>query len=136
MFIYLYLNRNTIRFLLGNLNDYDGQIIEPDKLTELDKWMILRTKTLQEQIKDDYLNYNFLDISSNSLLRSLKACENQVIFLIRPPSIPCCYFASFAQSRSLASSGCSLTFLAPCQNIRERVRCGLSLPLVSKNFAG
>ena len=29
--------RNTIRFLLGNLNDYDGQIIEPDKLTELDK---------------------------------------------------------------------------------------------------
>ena len=51
--------RNTIRFLLGNLNDYDGQIIEPDKLTELDKWMILRTKTLQEQIKDDYLNYNF-----------------------------------------------------------------------------
>ena len=36
-----------------------GQIIEPDKLTELDKWMILRTKTLQEQIKDDYLNYNF-----------------------------------------------------------------------------
>jgi len=51
--------RNTIRFLLGNLNDYDGQIIEPDKLTELDKWMILKTKTLQEQIKDDYLNYNF-----------------------------------------------------------------------------
>jgi isoleucyl-tRNA synthetase len=51
--------RNTIRFLLGNLNDYDGQIVQPDKLTELDKWMILRSKKLQEQIKDDYLNYNF-----------------------------------------------------------------------------
>ena len=46
-------------FFSAILSDYDGQIIEPDKLTELDKWMILRTKTLQEQIKDDYLNYNF-----------------------------------------------------------------------------
>jgi isoleucyl-tRNA synthetase len=51
--------RNTIRFLLGNLSDYSGQKVVPDKLTELDKWMILRTKTLQEEIKQDYLNYNF-----------------------------------------------------------------------------
>ena len=51
--------RNTIRFLLGNLSDYSGQKVAPEELTELDKWMILRTKTLQEDIKQDYLNYNF-----------------------------------------------------------------------------
>ena len=51
--------RNTIRFLLGNLSDYSGQKVAPEELTELDKWMILRTKKLQEDIKQDYLNYNF-----------------------------------------------------------------------------
>ena len=29
------------------------------KLTELDKWMIFRAQNLQEEIKQDYLNYNF-----------------------------------------------------------------------------
>ena len=51
--------RNTIRFLLGNLSDYSGQKVDPEQLTELDKWMINRTKALQEEIKNDYLNYNF-----------------------------------------------------------------------------
>ena len=50
--------RNTIRFLLGNLNDFSGPK-SPIKLTELDKWMIYRTRSLQEEIKQDYLNYNF-----------------------------------------------------------------------------
>ena len=51
--------RNTIRFLLGNLSDYSGQKLSPEKLTELDKWMILKTKNLQEEIIEDYLNYDF-----------------------------------------------------------------------------
>jgi len=51
--------RNTIRFLLGNLSDYSGQKLAPEKLTELDKWMILKTKNLQEEIVEDYLNYDF-----------------------------------------------------------------------------
>jgi isoleucyl-tRNA synthetase len=50
--------RNTIRFLLGNLNDF-SEPKSPIKLTELDKWMIYRTRSLQEEIKQDYLNYNF-----------------------------------------------------------------------------
>tara|TARA_B100000963_G_scaffold162282_1_gene141100 strand:+ start:4008 stop:6797 length:2790 start_codon:yes stop_codon:yes gene_type:complete len=51
--------RNTIRFLLGNLNDFSQQTISSEHMTELDKWMILRTKNLQEEIRQDYLNYNF-----------------------------------------------------------------------------
>ena len=51
--------RNTIRFLLGNLNDYADQAVSPENMTELDKWMIFRTKNLQEEIRQDYLNYNF-----------------------------------------------------------------------------
>ena len=51
--------RNTIRFLLGNLSDYSGQTVSKEKITELDKWMIHRTKILQEEIKQDYLDYNF-----------------------------------------------------------------------------
>ena len=51
--------RNTIRFLLGNLSDFSDKKLSPDKLTELDKWMITRTRKLQEEIRQDYLNYNF-----------------------------------------------------------------------------
>ena len=51
--------RNTIRFLLGNLSDYSHQKLPPEHLTELDKWMIVRTQELQEEIRQDYLNYNF-----------------------------------------------------------------------------
>ena len=51
--------RNTIRFILGNLSDYSDQKISPENLTELDKWMLKRTKKLQEEIREDYLNYNF-----------------------------------------------------------------------------
>jgi isoleucyl-tRNA synthetase len=51
--------RNTIRFLLGNLNDFNGPKSSSLKLTELDKWMIFRAQNLQEEIKQDYLNYNF-----------------------------------------------------------------------------
>ncbi len=51
--------RNTIRFILGNLSDYSDQKISPENLTELDKWMLKRTKKLQEEIREDYLNFNF-----------------------------------------------------------------------------
>ena len=51
--------RNTIRFILGNLGDYTNKKIPPKNLTELDKWMLKRTKKLQEEIREDYLNYNF-----------------------------------------------------------------------------
>ena len=51
--------RNTIRFLLGNLSDYDGKKVSPEKMAQLDKWMIHRCKNLQDEIIQDYLDYNF-----------------------------------------------------------------------------
>ena len=52
--------RNTVRFLLGNLSDFkDEDRVSKDKFTELDKWMIYRTKTLQDEIRKDYENFHF-----------------------------------------------------------------------------
>ena len=51
--------RNTIRFLLGNLSDFDGKKVSPQKMAQLDKWMIHRCKNLQDEIIQDYLDYNF-----------------------------------------------------------------------------
>ena len=53
--------RNTIRFLLGNLYDYDDKknVLNIQDLTELDKWMMLRIKNLQNEIIKDYGNYQF-----------------------------------------------------------------------------
>ncbi len=52
--------RNTIRFLLGNLNDFKHQdSVSKDKFTELDKWMIYRTRSLQEEIRKDYEKFHF-----------------------------------------------------------------------------
>ena len=51
--------RNTARFLLSNLNGFDPStdIIEFDKLVELDKWAVAKTKEFQDKIIDAYNNY-------------------------------------------------------------------------------
>ncbi|MDA9608833.1 isoleucine--tRNA ligase [SAR86 cluster bacterium] len=51
--------RNTMRFLMSNLYDFDSDkdLIQSDKYTELDKWIVLKAKNLQEDIKQDYENY-------------------------------------------------------------------------------
>ncbi|OUU78520.1 MAG: isoleucine--tRNA ligase [Gammaproteobacteria bacterium TMED78] len=52
--------RNTIRFLLGNISDFDSEdSINKVDLTELDKWMIYKCKNLQINIKKDYENFHF-----------------------------------------------------------------------------
>ena len=52
--------RNTVRFLLGNLSDFKhDDRVSKDIFTELDKWMISRTKSLQEEIRKDYENFHF-----------------------------------------------------------------------------
>jgi isoleucyl-tRNA synthetase len=37
--------------------DHDQDLINPDNYTELDKWIVLKAKDLQEEIKQDYENY-------------------------------------------------------------------------------
>jgi len=53
--------RNTMRFLLANLNGFDPEqdLIETDKLLALDQWAIDRTLRLQNDIQEAFENYQF-----------------------------------------------------------------------------
>jgi isoleucyl-tRNA synthetase len=56
--------RNTARFLLSNLDDFDPalHLIEADRLLALDRWVVDRAYGLQEEIKTAYDAYQFQQI--------------------------------------------------------------------------
>lgn len=53
--------RNTCRFLLGNLYDYDDEKhkVAYDDLSELDKWALLKLHKLTDKVTKAYDNYEF-----------------------------------------------------------------------------
>ncbi len=52
--------RNTVRFLLGNLHDFDpGQALPAAELAALDRWAIARTRALHQEISVAYRDYAF-----------------------------------------------------------------------------
>lgn len=53
--------RNTIRYLLSNLYDFDYQqhAVDLKQMLDLDKYILMRTKELQEAIIKDYDSYQF-----------------------------------------------------------------------------
>jgi len=51
--------RNTARFLLGNLSDYDGSAGE---LTELDRWALSRLNGLTAKVTSAYENFDFHEV--------------------------------------------------------------------------
>jgi isoleucyl-tRNA synthetase len=53
--------RNTIRFALGNLNDFDASrdALANDQLDELDRWMLERTAELVKKCREWYAAYEF-----------------------------------------------------------------------------
>lgn len=53
--------RNTARFLLANLNGFDPKqhMVKADEMVALDRWMVQRAMTLQQEIIDAYENYQF-----------------------------------------------------------------------------
>ena len=53
--------RNTLRFLLSNLNGFDPAVnqVPPDEMIALDRWAVDRAWRLQEDIKAAYRDYNF-----------------------------------------------------------------------------
>jgi len=57
--------RNTARFLLANLFDFDPQqhCIATSELLELDYWVVKRTFDLQQDIKQSYEDYDFHGVS-------------------------------------------------------------------------
>lgn len=52
--------RNTIRFLLGNLFDFElSEEVEPQKMREIDRWMISRTQRLVSLVTSQMENWQF-----------------------------------------------------------------------------
>ena len=52
--------RNTIRFLLSNISDYNPEKFSQDSITvELDKWIIKKAMATQKEVIKHYEQYNF-----------------------------------------------------------------------------
>ncbi len=53
--------RNTTRFLLANLFDFDPRqhLLAAEEMIELDRWVVARANTLQQEIIEAYRDYNF-----------------------------------------------------------------------------
>jgi isoleucyl-tRNA synthetase len=51
--------RNTSKFLLSNISDYDGTEIDLDNMVQIDKWIIHKAKKLNIQIQKDYSEFKF-----------------------------------------------------------------------------
>ena len=53
--------RNTARYLLANLSDFDpsSDLVEPARLLDLDRWLLAQTAGLQREIVNEYDRYQF-----------------------------------------------------------------------------
>ena len=53
--------RNTFRFLLGNIGDFDPstELLEVEELEEIDRWILHRTAEVVDRIEEAYRNYEF-----------------------------------------------------------------------------
>ena len=53
--------RNTFRFALGNLNDFDPSLhaVPHEQLDEIDRWMLERTADLSRKCREWYAGYDF-----------------------------------------------------------------------------
>ncbi|TYB90348.1 isoleucine--tRNA ligase [Oceaniovalibus sp. ACAM 378] len=52
--------RNTMRFLLGNLNGYtDAERVEPAAMPELERWVLHRMAELDVVVREGYARYDF-----------------------------------------------------------------------------
>ena len=56
--------RNTFRFILGNLNDFDSKNnkVDHSDQIELDKWIINQTIKLENDVIDYYENYSYHNV--------------------------------------------------------------------------
>lgn len=56
--------RNTMRFLLGNLNDFDPQknLVSYEQMTPLDQWALGRFNEVLQKVKQAYEEYNFYKV--------------------------------------------------------------------------
>ncbi len=52
--------RNTMRFILGNLNDFsDAEKVAPEQMPELERWVLHRLAELDQVVRNGYVKYDF-----------------------------------------------------------------------------
>ena len=53
--------RNTARYILGNINDFNPEtdMVSTDKLSDIDRWALIRLSKLTQKVLDAYRNYEF-----------------------------------------------------------------------------
>jgi Isoleucyl-tRNA synthetase (EC 6.1.1.5) len=53
--------RNTVRFMLANMQGFDAKqhLVDHDDMLDLDKWIVSKSADLQVQILQGYDEYNF-----------------------------------------------------------------------------
>lgn len=61
--------RNTARYMLGNLNDFDPNkdLVKVDKLTELDRWALSELARVTKKVMEAYETFEFHTISQTLL---------------------------------------------------------------------
>lgn len=59
--------RNTLRYLLGNLSDFDAakDLLDPTKMLALDKWAVSEVLELAKIAGENYAKYKFFDVTEN-----------------------------------------------------------------------
>jgi isoleucyl-tRNA synthetase len=52
--------RNTMRFILGNLNDFsEAEKVAPEHMPELERWVLHRLAELDQVVRNGYVKYDF-----------------------------------------------------------------------------
>ncbi|MBD3370237.1 isoleucine--tRNA ligase [Candidatus Fermentibacteria bacterium] len=51
--------RNTLRFMLGNLREYESHSLDPEELSGLDRYIYLRFRQLQQACVENYRSFQF-----------------------------------------------------------------------------
>ncbi|MCE2597025.1 isoleucine--tRNA ligase [Motilimonas cestriensis] len=61
--------RNTMRFLLANLNGFDPKtdMVAPSEMVALDRWAVGKAKELQDALVDAYDNYQLLTVTQKMM---------------------------------------------------------------------
>lgn len=56
--------RNTLRYLIGSLNDYKADVekVDLDNMPELEKWVLHKVAELDKQVKENYRTFHFHNV--------------------------------------------------------------------------
>ena len=81
--------RNTMRFMLGNLNEFqESEKVEFKDMPELEQWMLHKIATLDKIVRDGYTNYDFQHVFQQ-LFQFCTVDLSTIYFDIRKDALYC-----------------------------------------------